>query len=189
MQTEPTDTPDFTQLAREYSPLLRRYLARQIGDPTSAEDLLQETLLRIARGLPGFNARASLKTWVFAIASNVVIDYLREPARRQRIVDIDEAAEIDDGSVAVDERLDFDEMNRCVREVIDSLPPDYRTALILHDLEGMDGAQTAAVLGVSLGAARVRLHRARARLKAALERSCGFYRDSEQVLRCERRPS
>lgn len=188
MQAESADTPDFTQLAHAYAPLLRRYLARQIGDPTSAEDLLQETLLRIARGLPGYTARASLKTWVFAIASNVVNDYLRDPARRQRIVDIDEAAEVVDVSIAVDDRLEFDEMNRCVRDVIDSLPPDYRTALILHDLEGMDGAQTAAVLGVSVGAARVRLHRARARLKAALEKSCGFYRDSEQVLRCERRP-
>ena len=78
-------------------------------------------------------------------------------------------------------------MNQCVREVIDSLPPDYRAALVLHDLEGMDGAQTAEVLGQSVGAVRVRLHRARQRLAAALQKVCGFYHDSDSVLRCTRR--
>ena len=58
---------------------------------------------------------------------------------------------------------------------------------ILHDLEDMDCAQTAQVMGVSVGAAKVRIHRARARLKAALEQHCGFYHDSDSVLRCEPR--
>lgn len=175
---------DFDRLAREYSPALRRFLERQIGNAATAEDLLQETLLRVARGLDGFEGHASPKTWLFAIATNVVTDWLRQPAHRQQIVDIDAATDLDDGSVAIERRLEFDEMNRCVREVIDSLPPDYCTALILHDLEGMDGEQTARVMGVSVGAAKVRIHRARARLKAALEQSCGFYRDSDSVFRC-----
>jgi RNA polymerase sigma-70 factor (ECF subfamily) len=62
-----------------------------------------------------------------------------------------------------------------------------RTALILHDLEELDCAQTAQVMGVSVGAAKVRIHRARARLKAALEQGCGFYHDADSVLRCEPR--
>lgn len=184
MHPESKPTPDFDALAREYSPFLRRFLRRQIGDAAAAEDLLQETLLRIARGLAGFAGRSSLKTWVFAIASNVVGDYLRAPARRQQIVDVDEAAELDAGAPAVDARMEFDEMNRCVRGVIDSLPADYRAALILHDLEELDCAETAQALGVSLGAAKVRIHRARARLRAALERECGFYHDGDSVLRC-----
>jgi RNA polymerase sigma-70 factor (ECF subfamily) len=185
MNTDTSDIRDFDTLAREYSPLLRRFLQRQIGNPATAEDLLQETLLRVARGLAGFAGRASVKTWMFTIASNVVMDHLRQPDRRQHIVDIEEAAQIDDGRVTVEARMEFDEMNQCVRGVIDSLPPDYRTALILHDLEDMDCAQTAQVMGVSVGAAKVRIHRARARLKAALEQSCGFYHDSDNVFRCE----
>ena len=179
--------PDFSALVRDYSGPLLRYLERQIGDVTVAEDLLQETLLRAARGLPTFAGRASLKTWLYSIAGNVVVDHLRLPIRQQKIVAIDEAADIDDGSMALEQRVIVDEMNACVREVIDSLPPDYRSALILHDIEGMDGAQTAEVLGISLGATKVRLHRARARLKEALQKSCGFYRDEESVFRCERR--
>jgi RNA polymerase sigma-70 factor (ECF subfamily) len=187
MSTDTADAPDFDTLARDYAPLLRRFLQRQVGNPATAEDLLQETLLRVARGLAGFAGRSSPKTWMFTIASNVVMDHLRQPAQRQQIVDIEEAAQIDDGAITVDARMEFDEMNQCVRGVIDSLPPDYRTALILHDLEGMDCAQTAQVMGVSVGAAKVRIHRARARLKAALEQHCGFYHDSDSVLRCEPR--
>lgn len=187
MSIDTASIPDFDTLARDYSPLLRRFLQRQVGNPATAEDLLQETLIRVARGLAGFAGRSSPKTWMFTIASNVVTDHLRQPVQRQRIVDIEDAAHVDDGAVAVDERMAFDEMNQCVREVIDSLPPDYRTALILHDLEEMDCEQTAKVMGVSVGAAKVRIHRARARLKAALEKSCGFYHDSENVFRCSRR--
>lgn len=187
MHPDPQTQHDFTAIAREFSPALLRYLQRQLGDAALAQDLLQETLLRAARNLEGFEGRASPKTWLFAIASHVVIDHFRQPARRQKIVNIDDTAELEDGAIALDERLVIDEMNQCVREVIDSLPPDYRSALVLHDLEGMDGAQTAEVLGLSVGAVRVRLHRARQRLATALQNTCGFYHDSESVLRCTRR--
>ena len=183
---EVTAPPAFDTIAREYTPALLRYLQRQTGDYAVAQDLLQETLLGIARGLEGFEHRASIKTWVFAIASRVVANHLRQPARARQFVDIETLPDMDDGEVSVEDRLVFDEMNQCVREVIDSLPPDYRSALILHDLEDMDCAQTASVLGISPGAARVRIHRARSRLKAALSRQCGFYRDQENILRCER---
>ena len=187
MTQEKTPIENFDALVREFSAPLLRHLQRQVGDAAIAEDLLQETLLRASRGLAGFAGRSSLKTWLYSIASNVVVDHLRQPVRQQKIVAIEEAADLEDGSVALDERVVVDEMSVCVREVIDSLPPDYRTALILHDIEGMDGAQTAEVLGISLGATKVRIHRARARLKEALQSSCGFYRDSESVFRCERR--
>jgi RNA polymerase sigma-70 factor (ECF subfamily) len=123
---------------------------------------------------------------VFSIATNVAMDYLRLPAHRQRIVDMEEAAEIADGDRPLDDQLVIGEMNQCVRGVIDSLPADYRAALILHDLEGMSGEQTARIIGCSLNAAKVRVHRARARLKDALQEQCSFYRDDDGVLRCTR---
>jgi len=183
---EASNTPAFDTVVHDYSPVLLRYLRRQVGDEGIAQDLLQETLLGIAKGLPSFEHRASIKTWVFAIASRVVASHLRRPERIHQIVDIETIADVDDGQVSVEDSLEFDEMNQCVREVIDSLPPDYRSALILYDLEEMDCAQTASVLGISPGAARVRIHRARGRLKRALANQCGFYRDSENILRCQR---
>ena len=109
--------PGFEQLARELSAPLLRYLTRQVGDATIAEDLRQETLLKIERGLQHFAGRAEVKTWAFAIASNVVIDYLRQPAHRLKLVAVEQAADVSDPSTAVDDTLVMDEMNVCVREL------------------------------------------------------------------------
>lgn len=64
---------------------------------------------------------------------------------------------------------------------------DYRTALVLHDLEGQTAAQVAEIVGCSLAAAKIRIHRSRQRLKQALEKECRFYRDAENVFRCDRK--
>jgi RNA polymerase sigma-70 factor (ECF subfamily) len=149
--------------------------------------LLQETLIRISRGLPGFAGRAELKTWVFAIATKVAADHFRQPANRVSIVDIAESPEPPDSEQSVDQRLVVDEMNACVRQVIDSLPEDYRAALILHELEGLTAAQTAEICGCALPTAKIRIHRARVRLSEALRRECQFHRDGEDVFRSDRK--
>jgi len=107
----------FEDVAEELSGPLRRYLERLAGNRATADDLLQETLLKIARGLP---------------------------------------------------------------EV-------YRTALVLHDLEGQTAAQVAEIAGCSIATAKIRIHRARRRLKQALDEECRFYRDGENVFRCDRK--
>lgn len=186
---EPPSQPlAFEQIAEELSGPLLRYLGRYVGERVLAEDLLQETLIRIARGLPSFTGRASLKTWAFSIATRVVADHFRQPANRVHIVDVDESAELSDADRSVDHQLIIDEMSACVRQVIDSLPEDYRAALVLHDLEGLTAVQTAEICGCSLPTAKIRIHRARLRLKDALQQECEFYRDSDDVLRCDRKP-
>lgn len=184
---DPAEPPHLDEVANELSQPLRRYLARLAGDSTVAEDLLQETLIRIARGLPGFAGRSSLKTWSFSIATRVAADHFRKPVNRVQVVEVDDSAEVPDSDVAVDERLVFDEMNHCVRQVIDSLPEDYRSALVLHDLEGHTAAEIAEICGCSLPTAKIRIHRARARLREALQDQCEFYHDSESVFRCDRK--
>lgn len=179
-------TPSFTDVTHELSTPLLRYLTRQVGDAAVAEDLRQETFIKIERALADFEGRASLKTWAFAIASRVVLDYLRQGSRKVKLVDIDEVADLVDSNVSVDEQIAIDEMNACVREFIDTLPPDYRTALILHDLEGMSVADTAEVSQCSLATAKIRIHRARQRLKAVLDKACEVYRDSNSMFRCAR---
>ena len=101
------------------------------------------------------------------------------------MTDVDENALVLDGET--DQKLVVDEMSSCMREVIDSLPEDYRTALVLHDLEGQTAAQVAEIAGCSIATAKIRIHRARRRLKKALEEECRFYRDGENVFRCDRK--
>ena len=177
----------FAQAAEELSSPLLRYLARYVGDRVLAEDLLQETLIRIARGLPNFQERAELKTWAFSIATRVAADHFRQPSNRLSIIDIAESPELTDSERSIDDRLVIDEMNACVRQVIDSLPEDYRAALVLHDIEGLTAEQAAEISGCSLATAKIRIHRARARLTKALQRECDFYRDGEDVFRCDRK--
>jgi RNA polymerase sigma-70 factor (ECF subfamily) len=178
---------DFDEVARELTPALRRYLQRYVGNPATAEDLLQETLIRLARGLAEFEGRSSLTTWAFSVATHVATDHFRRPEHRLRIVEMDDAPPLSDPGRAADERLVIDEMNACVRRVIDSLAEDYRAALVLHDLEGLTAQQTAEACGCSLATAKIRLHRARLRLREALGRECEFYRDPDNVLRCDRK--
>ena len=180
------DISNFDAIARELAQPLLRYLERYVGNPALAEDLRQETLIRMTRGLAGFSGRSSLKTWAFAIASRVAADYFRPAERRLPIVELEEAGEIAAADEDSGERLIADEMNRCVREVIDSLPDPYRAALILHDLEDLTAEQVAEICDCSLATAKIRIHRARARLREALGRRCAFYRDAEGVFRCDR---
>ncbi len=181
------ERPAFENLARDLSQPILRYLERYVGDRTVAEDLWQETLMRMHKGLPTFAGRSSVKTWAFAIASRVAADYFREPGRKARVVELDEAAELADSDRAISERLVVDEMNACVRQVIDSLPDAYRTALVLHELEGLSAEQTAEICDCSVPSAKIRIHRARLRLKEALRTQCDFYRDPDNVFRCERK--
>jgi RNA polymerase sigma-70 factor, ECF subfamily len=179
--------PSFAELAERLTPDLRRYLQRYVGEPSTAEDLLQETLVRIDRGLPRFEGRSSIKTWTFAIATRVAADYLRKPEHKVDVVEVDEASTEPDAAGLIEERLVIDEMNSCVRKVIDSLPEDYRAALVLHELQGLTAEETASVCGSSVATAKIRIHRARQRLKAALNAQCTFYRDTEDVFRCDRK--
>ena len=184
-----TEQLSFDGIAEELSQPLHRYLVRLSGSLTTADDLLQETLVKIARGLPGFEGRSSVKTWAFSIATRVATDHFRRPEQRARIVDMEEAETPADSEPEIDEQLVVDEMSACVRGVIDGLPADYRTAMVLHDLEGMTAAQVAEVAGCSLATAKIRIHRARRRLKVELENECRFYRDDDDVFRCDRKPT
>lgn len=182
------ERPDrsFEEVIEALGPTLRSYLERMVGDPELADDLFQETSIKIAGGLPHFEGRSSLKTWVFRIAHRVCIDHSRKSSSKQTVLEFLEE-EHTAPEPEHDEVIVIDEMNQCIRDVIDSLPPDYRTALVLHDLEGLSGEEVARVSGCSLATAKIRIHRARKRLRAALQDQCQFYHDRDQVLRCDRK--
>lgn len=182
-----SENPTFEEVAESLSAPLQRYLERMVGNRATADDLLQETLLRIARGLTKFEGRSSVKTWAFTIATRVATDHFRRPDTRVRIVDMDQTKEIPDSDIDGEFRMVVDEMNSCVREIIDSLPEDYRAALVLHDLQGLTAAATAEACGCSLATAKIRIHRARARLRNALKAECVFYHDEDDVLRCDKK--
>lgn len=174
----------FDRLVDELGPQLTAYLKRMTGNDTDAADLLQETLMRIAGSLPQFEGRSSVKNWVFRIATNVAIDFLR---RSKRVVLEEFGDDADISEIEEEDRLILDEMNSCVREVIDNLPPDYRAATVLFNLHGRSVAEIAEILGISVSLTKVRIHRGRKLLKESLNKQCTFYTGPDGNIRCDRK--
>jgi RNA polymerase sigma-70 factor (ECF subfamily) len=172
-----------------------KYLQRMSGDLGLAEDLTQETFSRVARGLDRFKGESKLTTWLYRIATNTYLDHLRRQKARAAeipVMDLDtlpDAASDIEGPVPKlpDRLLDDSEMGRCVREFVDGLPPEYHAVIVLHDLEGFKNREIAEILGCSLAATKVRVHRARQRLRDVLGENCEFYRSEDDVLQCGRK--
>lgn len=183
---QPADL-SFEDVAKELSDPLGRYLQRLVTDHGIAEDLLQETMIRIAYGLPDFEGKSSVKTWAYTIATHVAMDHFRKRGASQIVVDDEEAAGLPDDAPTPEQRLALEQMNACVREVVAALPEEYRTAILLHDFGGLSARETATACGCSEANAKIRIHRARAKLKLALQKECALYHDEDNVLRCHRR--
>lgn len=172
-----------------------RYIRRIVGDATEAEDLTQETLVRAHEKLSTLESETRLTAWLYRIATNLCYDRFRSASFRRRPASLGIGDAEDEESPTVvtpqDEtpRLDLameqDEMGSCVRRYLDGLSDSYRAVILLHDVQGLTNARIAEMLGTSLAAVKIKLHRARERLKAALENACDFTTDDRGVRICE----
>lgn len=181
-------TTDFQQIYREFHPRIQRYLTRLLG-PAEADDAAQEVFAKVSRALPRFRGEASLSTWVYRIATNTAYDRLRSPSSgRAVVVPLESAAPVCDPSSGADQKLVRSEMNDCIDEYIARLPASYRAVLILSEHEGLTNQDIADALGVSLDTVKIRLHRARARLRQDLGSGCSFYRDERNEFACQPKP-
>lgn len=185
----------FNAIFEEYHPRILRYLTRIVG-PDEAEDLAQEVFDKISRGLEGFQEKSKLSTWIYRIATYTAIDRSRAAASRhakEHHLFVEETCPDAPPSPAapvspVTDRIVIrKEMSDCVNEFIDNLPPDYRTVIVLSDLEGFANKEIAQILGISLDNVKIRLHRGRSRLKKALQEGCEFYYTKENTLACDRK--
>lgn len=187
-----TGTPEFQKLYDSHQPRIRRYLTRIVG-PDEAEDLTQDVFLKVLQGLSSFKGQAAVSTWLYRIATNAARDRLRRRSFRQArsATPIDPAgngsagSNEDDSAMAdeapsADERLMWDEMRDHLLKLVERLPPNYRTVVVLSELEGLTDGEIADVLSVSLEAVKIRLHRARAKLKEETDRDREWFRDHRQ---------
>ena len=187
----------FLNIYNEYYQKIIHYLSRIVG-PDEAEDITQDVFDKVSRSIKEFRGDSKLSTWVYRIATNTAIDRLRSAAYKHssKHGPIEEAAGLEDQSVwttqtptATDQTLIRKEMSECVIEFVDNLAPDYKTVIVLSELEGFANKEIAEILGISLNNVKMRLHRARAKLKATLNEGCDFYHDEESTLACDRKSS
>lgn len=144
---------------------LRRFLRHRCGDDASAEDLLQEVFLRALRQKNGLCGIDSPRAWLFRTARNLLIDRLRLSREQVELPD-DLAAETDESPPPIDS------LTQCLPRVLAELSPQDREAITLCDIEGMTQQEYARRIGLSLPAAKSRVQRARARLKARMSEAC-----------------
>ena len=170
---------------RYYSPV-RAFLASRLHDQTAAEDLAQETFAKVHVSLQELREPEKAKAWIFRIAHNLYVDRVRASLREQpTTLDGGEEERLEDpsGETFVGE-IERQEMSQCVRDKIATLPEPLRTVVVLFDQEEFSHQEIAEVLGLSVGAVKVRLHRARQALKEILIRECSFEIDQRSVLVC-----
>jgi RNA polymerase sigma-70 factor (ECF subfamily) len=151
----------FRELYRRHNPVMFRIASRAlVGELFRVEDAVQETWLRAVRGLREFRGEASLRTWLVAILFRVVSEQRHE---RAEVIALDASAPEPEDVAQPPEWLQVD-----LTRTLALLPPGYRHAIILHDLEGFTHAEIAAALGQTAGTAKSQLSRARRALRALL---------------------
>ncbi len=155
-----------------HAPRVTRWAARLLGHSEDAADVTQEVFLVVQRRLPEFTAReASLETWLFRITRNVVRARRRsDRLRRFFFGAADEGREVASLEPGPAHRMEEKDDVRLVHQVLDTLSDTDRALVVLFELEGYSGERVAELLELSPKVIWVRLHRARARFLAALER-------------------
>jgi RNA polymerase sigma-70 factor, ECF subfamily len=187
----PATDHDLIALARTgsekaYRELLDRYqrpvfslVYRMVRDRELAEDLAQETFVKVFNHLDRFNPKYKFSSWIFKIASNLAIDTLRK--REPVTVSLDgsrhaeTAEEIESTRITVESKdenpeefLEAKELGQEIERAIGMLRPDYRTAILLRHVEGRAYEEIAEVMGVPLGTVKTFIHRARGELRETL---------------------
>nr|WP_243859571.1 RNA polymerase sigma factor SigE [Amycolatopsis arida] len=170
--------PSWDEVVREHADRVYRLAYRLAGNSHDAEDLTQETFIRVFRSLASYKP-GTFEGWLHRITTNLFLDMARRRSRvrmeglpedTDRIVGDDPSPE----QVYSDAHLDPD-----LQAALDELPPEFRAAVVLCDVEGLSYEEIGATLGVKLGTVRSRIHRGRQALRAALERRKALRHESE----------
>jgi RNA polymerase sigma-70 factor (ECF subfamily) len=181
--------PAAPALFEEHYPRIYRYTLSLMHDPAEADDAAQVTFVRAYRHLNSLRDWSALTAWLYRIATHICLDRMRQRARGAEIepeIDLDDLEEVDTPSLQ--QIVERNDMSACVQRYLDGLSDSYRAVILMHDLDGLTGAQIATALGVSLATVKIRLHRARLRLRDQLEAGCAFSHDERDVLVCEPKP-
>lgn len=172
---ERDDARAFDEIVRRHKNRIYSYVCRMTHDAPDAEDLTQEVFIRAYLSLHRFRADAAVDTWLYRIATNLVIDRFRRDRRApQQWEPLDEEEDAIGGLPATDRASDpeataqLGELRRLVRKAVHTLPPKLRGVVVLHDIEGLSYDEVAEVLGCPVGTVKSRLFNGRNLLRRKL---------------------
>jgi RNA polymerase sigma-70 factor, ECF subfamily len=162
------DLGAFEEIYAAHAGRLYSLVCRMVGNPADGEDLLQDIFLSAHRKLDGFRGDAALGTWLYRLAVNHCLDYLRSRAARTNQVTsaLDEEFGLDD---AGSRRLAEQTLTKMdLERALARLPEGCRAAFVLHDVQGLEHREVAEVLGIAEGTSKSQVHKARRRLRSLL---------------------
>ena len=175
---------DLLGIHDQYYERVRKFILASVKNESVADDLVQETFIRIQENLDSVRDPEKISSWIFRIAYHLCQDHFRLLKKSSS------QEEIHDGLVTLQEspvqkELEQGEMSRCVQDKLNLLPESQRSVIILADIMDFSHQEIADILGLTVENVKVRLHRARKKLKAILEKECTFEVDERSVLVCE----
>lgn len=179
------DKSYFRPLVSRYQNRIYNAALRILGNTEEAEDVVQDTFVKVHENIEKYRQHASFSSWVFRIANNLCMDTLRKRRRKFRLfmlfdpqsereqieghLDTSKISQIADESAGPEERLDIKEAGEVVLASLKQLPDLQRTVLVLRDVEGFSYEQIAEIVGTSVGTVRSRLYYARTKMKEILD--------------------
>jgi RNA polymerase sigma-70 factor (ECF subfamily) len=176
---------DFWEIYDQYYAKVRKFILTLVKDEWIADDLVQEAFVRIQEKLNSIRDPSKISSWIFRIAYNLCQDHFRES---RKSVDKENAGqdEIDSfNKASLQKEVEQRQMGQCVQDQMSLLPESLRTVLVLYDVMEFSHQEIAEILEITIENVKVRLHRARKKLKTILEDKCSFEKDERNVLTCE----
>ena len=176
---------DFWDIYDKHYEQVRKFIFVLVKDEWVADDLIQDTFIKVQQNLHQLREESKLSSWIFRIAYNLCQDHFRKMNRSLK----NEQALAEKKETLIEplfpKKLEQHQMGECVQDKIKLLPESYQTVLELFDLMDLSHQQIAEILDISVENVKVRLHRARKKLKAILEEHCRFEVDERNVLVCD----
>ena len=176
------DPEALATLLRSYQGRIYSICYRMLRDGEEASDLTQDSIVKVIQGLPSYDGRAKLSTWIIRVTMNCCLSYLRRKRVRRHasldaISDEDNVPRLDRlaaGEPTPVDRVEHAEAMEALLAALGDLDPPARAALVLRDLQGLEYRQMAEVLDLPQGTVKSRIFRARVALREALERRLGL---------------
>lgn len=165
-----------TALVKRFGGQMYAVALRIVDDPDDAEEVLQDAFVTACRKIHTFEGRSKLGTWLYRVTTNAALMHLRK--RREDTVSLDEPQELDEGDLLPRQLGDWTvdpsqealagELRQVLERAVRELPASLRAAFVLRDIQGLSTEEAAEALGITPGAVKVRLHRARLALRERL---------------------
>lgn len=176
---------DFWDIYHNHYERVRKFIFALVKDEWAADDLIQETFIRVQKNLSRLKEESKLSSWIFRIAYNLCQDHFRKISQSSKR-EQDPAEERQFLTEPLFQKeFEQHQMGECVQDKIRLLPESYQAVLVLFDLMEFSHQEIAEILEISVENVKVRLHRARKKLKAILEEECRFEIDERNVLICD----